>query len=234
MIGAIRASAQPTAPARGWAGLVSGPRKLKAVGMPISRRGTPAWRRPGMEARGEAESDAGVGNAAGYLVRPQVERQAEVFQQVRSPAEGRGGAVAVLDHPYSGAGHHDCRHGGDVHRVGPVPAGADHVHRVARAGRAEHAGQVHPDRRAQHGLHQSGYLAGGLTLGPQCHRERGDLHRGGVTGHHLAHCPGGVSGTQLLAAQQCAEQVRPGALAHGGPPSTGSRTGIGGKGRAAS
>ena len=45
--GAIRRSAQPTAAATGRAGLVSGPRKLKTVGMPISRRGAPACRMPG-------------------------------------------------------------------------------------------------------------------------------------------------------------------------------------------
>ena len=44
MIGAMRGSATPRAwwPAR--AGLVRGPRKLKTVGTPSSRRATPAWR----------------------------------------------------------------------------------------------------------------------------------------------------------------------------------------------
>jgi hypothetical protein len=50
MTGAIRRSAQPTAAAVGRAGLVSGPRKLNAVGMPISRRGTAACRMPGWNA----------------------------------------------------------------------------------------------------------------------------------------------------------------------------------------
>jgi hypothetical protein len=45
--GAIRRSAQPMAPATGRAGLVSGPRKLKTVPMPSSRRGTAACRKPG-------------------------------------------------------------------------------------------------------------------------------------------------------------------------------------------
>ncbi len=40
MIGAIRASATPTADAAGLAGLTSGPRKLNVVGMPSSRLGT--------------------------------------------------------------------------------------------------------------------------------------------------------------------------------------------------
>ena len=42
--GAIRASATPTAVAPGWAGLVSGPRKLNEVAMPSSRRATPTCR----------------------------------------------------------------------------------------------------------------------------------------------------------------------------------------------
>ena len=42
MTGAIRGSAQPIAAATGRAGLVSGPRKLKTVAMPISRRGAAA------------------------------------------------------------------------------------------------------------------------------------------------------------------------------------------------
>ena len=41
---AIRASAEPTAAYRGRAGLVTGPRKLKAVAMPRSRRTTAACR----------------------------------------------------------------------------------------------------------------------------------------------------------------------------------------------
>ncbi|OPZ52641.1 MAG: hypothetical protein BWY91_02232 [bacterium ADurb.BinA028] len=44
MIGAIRASATPTAAYVGWPGLVSGPRKLKAVGTPNSRRVPATWR----------------------------------------------------------------------------------------------------------------------------------------------------------------------------------------------
>ena len=45
--GAMRASAQPTAAYVGWAGLVRGPRKLNAVPMPRSRRGTAVWRKDG-------------------------------------------------------------------------------------------------------------------------------------------------------------------------------------------
>src|SRR3954469_1238546 len=45
--GAMRRSAQPMAAATGRAGLVSGPRKLKTVPMPISRRGAPVCRKPG-------------------------------------------------------------------------------------------------------------------------------------------------------------------------------------------
>ena len=58
--GAIRGSAQPTACAAGCAGLVSGPRKLKAVATPSSRRGTAACRNAGWKACGEAERDAGL------------------------------------------------------------------------------------------------------------------------------------------------------------------------------
>jgi hypothetical protein len=47
MIGAIRRSEHPTARYAGRAGLASGPRKLNAVGTPISRRVTEACRRPG-------------------------------------------------------------------------------------------------------------------------------------------------------------------------------------------
>ncbi len=48
--GAIRLSAQPMACACGRAGLVSGPRMLKVVAMPSSRRGTAAWRMAGWKA----------------------------------------------------------------------------------------------------------------------------------------------------------------------------------------
>ena len=56
--GAIRGSAQPIAWAAGWAGLASGPRKLKVVATPSSRRGHRGVPQRRVEGRGEAEGDA--------------------------------------------------------------------------------------------------------------------------------------------------------------------------------
>ena len=58
--GAIRGSAQPIAWASGLAGLASGPRKLKVVPMPSSRRGHGGVPQRRVERGREAERDAGL------------------------------------------------------------------------------------------------------------------------------------------------------------------------------
>ncbi len=62
--GAIRGLPQPIALAAGWAGLVSGPRKLKTVGMPSSRRGGTGVPVGRVVDRREAEPDADLGDGA--------------------------------------------------------------------------------------------------------------------------------------------------------------------------
>ena len=63
-----RRSRSPRPPAGpGWS---AGPRKLKTVGMPISRRGPPAKPHAGVEHRREEEADAGLLDAAGDRRRP--------------------------------------------------------------------------------------------------------------------------------------------------------------------
>src|SRR5690606_29093605 len=98
-------------------------------------------------------------------------------------------------------------HGGDVHRLGAVAAGADDVDRGA--GHVDHVGVVveRPDA--------AGDLLDRLALGPQGHRETGDLRVGGLTAHDQVHRPGGVVGRQVTALQQAVQQGGPGAARRG-------------------
>ena len=125
---------QPIAPAAGWAGLVSGPRKLKTVGMPSSRRAAPACRNEGWIDGCEAEPDADLGRRS--------RATASAGSEIATPRpSSRSAAPHLLDAARlpclttgrTGAGDDHGRHGRDVDRVGPVAAGADDVHRPHRA-----------------------------------------------------------------------------------------------------
>ncbi len=76
--GTIRRSAQPIACAAGRTGLASGPRKLKVVPMPSSRRGTAVWRIAGLKAAAKQKvmpaSTATRGDPVGRQVEPDAER----------------------------------------------------------------------------------------------------------------------------------------------------------------
>jgi hypothetical protein len=152
------------------AGLVSGPSTLKTVGTPRSRRGTAAWRMPGVEHRREAEGDAGLLEARPDGGGRQVDHHAERLEQVGRAARRGGRAVAVLDDRHAGAGH-DQR--AMVERL-TVLDGRPRCRRCRRRG---------PDR---HGAASSsmtrpaGDLLGRLALGAQRDHEAGDLRGRGL------------------------------------------------------
>ena len=112
--GAIRGSAQPTAPDFGWAGLVSGPRKLNAVGTPISRRVAPACRKPGWNAAAKqkpmpASSTHRATPAAIYQTLPKAlpagSRDPDSHDRIRHDRIDDSGSVTL-------------RHNGKLHHIG--------------------------------------------------------------------------------------------------------------------
>ena len=70
---------------------------------------------------------------------------------------------------------------------------------------------LHHERRRVlvHRRDQALELVDGLALGPQRHREAGDLHRGGRAGEDLAHRPGGLVRGEVAAADQRREHLGP-------------------------
>ena len=181
MTGAIRGSAQPIAAATGRAGLVSGPRKLKTVGDAHLPPRTAGEAHARVEDRREEEADAGLLHAARDRGGRQVDRDAQLLQDVGGTRRRRRGPAAVLGDGRARRGRDDRRHRGDVDRVRAVAAGADDVD----------AGQRQIDRRGlgEHLGRQAGDLLGRLPLRPERDGEGRDLHRGGLAGHDLAHRP---------------------------------------------
>ena len=165
------ASAQPIAWAAGRAGLASGPRKLKVVPTPSSRRAHGRVPQRRVERRGEAERDAGL---VGRPRRP-------------APAAGRAGCRAPRarrrDPDFDEADRLPCLTTGAPAPAAtiaaivemftdmrPVAAGADDVEQRGRAPRSGVA-------RGVHRVDQAADLVDRLALGAQRHREAGDLRR---------------------------------------------------------
>ena len=137
----------------------------------------------GVEARGEAEADAGLLHAAGHRVRAELDGHAELGQQVGRATRRRGRPVAVLAHGHAhGRGHQggQRRH---VDRVAAVATRADDVDHARR----QRGGQVHPFGHGQHGVEQARELLDGLALQPE--RDDEARHLGGrrVAAQHFRH-----------------------------------------------
>ena len=174
----------------------------------------------GVERRREAEGDAGLLGQRGDPVGREVQPDAEGLEDVGAAGQRGRRAVAVLDHLGTGPRGHDRGHGRDVHRHRAVHPGADHVEQPAGdrdrgAGRPERLG--HP-----------GDLVDGLSLGPQPHRESGDLGRRRLAGEDLPHSPAGLGRRQVLPGHQGREDLGP-----GGGHGTGPRTVTPGRGSGA-
>ena len=96
-----------------------------------------------VELRRECEADPDLGHAAGDIVGPEIDAHPQRLERVGTAGQRRRRAIAVLDHRHPGRGHDDRRHRRQVHRVGPVATGADHVDGVV----ADHVGRA-PGARA--------------------------------------------------------------------------------------
>ena len=120
------------------------------------------------------------------------------------PLQRRRRAVAVLDHRHPGRGHHDRRHRRQVHRVGSVATGADHVDGVVAD---------------VFGGHPPGVLsmvsASSVTSADVGRfifidtPKAGDLRRGRRAGHDLVHRPGRLPRHAAAAAWSAGRGPRP-------------------------
>ena len=135
----------------------------------------------------------------------------------------------MLDHPGASRRGDDRAHGGDVHRVRAVPAGADQVDE----------GAGHADRGGLRSI-TSASPASSAGVSPfirRATREPGDLDRRRGALHDLVHRPGGLVRAEGLAPDQRADQGPPGQphgcrMRHGGmhgPPPACSAAGLGGQ-----
>ncbi len=130
-----RSATTPATPSTwAWApaGLVSGPRMLKTVRMPISRRGAPAYFMAGWKDGANMKPMPTSVEAVLHLRRGQVDLHPQGLQHVGAAALAAGGPVAVLGHLEAGPGHDEGRGGGDVEGGGAVAAGPAGVHHQCR------------------------------------------------------------------------------------------------------
>ena len=185
---------QPIADAAGCAGLVSGPRKLNAVGMPSSRRGTAVMPERRVEHRREAERDArSLAKTSRIVVGRDVEPDAELLEDVGRAAGARRGPVAVLD---DAARPHPAVTTADIVEMltvrGPVAAGADDVDDAILATsrrRGPWRASRRPGRAAPRRVSP---LARSATANPAiCESVR-------VAGEDLVHRPDGGGGVEVV------------------------------------
>jgi len=161
-----------------------------------------------VERPGEGEPDAGLGDARGDPGAVDVERHAELLEQVEGAGRGRRLAVAVLAHGGAGGRGHERRHGGDVEGGAAEhggPAGPDDVDRARRVRQLERGGG------GDHRLDEADDLVGGLALLPERHDERSDLCRGGLAlEDQVQRAPRDVT-AEGLAGDEAPEDAGPGA-----------------------
>src|SRR6478735_4230692 len=154
--------------------------------------------------RRETETDADLGDAACDVIGTQIDAHPERLERVGSARQRRRGPVAVLDHRHAGRGHHDGRHRGQVHRVGAVASGADHID-----GLVSDRLRGHPPRVLEHGVGQLSHLCGGRELHLHRHAKGGDLGWSRYAGHDLVHRPAGLTGRERLTSGEAAEDLGP-------------------------
>ena len=124
-----------------------------------------------MEARREAEPDAGLLDATRDASGVELERDAERFEQVRGTARRRRGAVAVLAHRHARAGDDERGQRRHVDRVAAIAAGAHDIDELL-----VHRRRHLDDRRdGEHRVEEPVELLDGLALHPQRDDEPGDL-----------------------------------------------------------
>ena len=206
MTGAIRTSAHPMAWACGRAGLVSGPRMLKVVAMPSSRRGTAAWRIAGWKAAEKQNVMPASSATSATRAGGRSSRMPSASRTSAEPDCDDAERLPCLTTRAPGARGDDRRHGGDVDRHRAVTAGADDVEQAARHGDRVGGGQ--------HRGRDAGDLLDRLALGAQRDDEAGELRRGRGAGEDLVHRPSRLLGRQVASGDQRGEDVGPG-VGHG-------------------
>ena len=132
MIGARRASYTPRSCRLAPAGLVSGPRMLKTVRMPISRRVGPAWRIDECSDCANRKPTPASSTQRPTSVGVERDVDAERLEHVGAPRCRGDRAVAVLGNRHARAGNHERRRGRDVEGVQSVAAGPAGVDVAAR------------------------------------------------------------------------------------------------------
>ena len=196
--GAMRASAQPTAAYVGWAGLVSGPRKLNAVPMPRSRRGTAVWRKDGWKVCAKQNvmpaSDATSTTRSGGSDRSTPRASSTSAE----PDDDEAARLPCLTSRTPGSRSHHRGHRRDVHGVGAVATRADDVEARAR--------DVDPTRVGEHLLGQAPHLVDALALGAQPDEKARDLGGRGLPAHDLGHGPLGRRPVEVTTGDEVGEQ----------------------------
>ena len=198
-IGDLFAQAQGKATPMSWrwaaAGLVRGPRMLKTVRMPISRRTGPAWRMEGWKAWANMKPmppslmQRSTPSGGSSMRTPRASSTSAVPQLPGS------GAVAVLGDADSGPGRRQRRAGGDVEGVGAVAAGADGIHHRSL--------DAHLEGELAHDGGHARDFPGGLALEPHGGQEGPELGGSGLALHYLAHDRRCVVHVQGVAGDYC-------------------------------
>ena len=201
------ASASPTTSRRTCAGLAIGPRMLKTVGTPSSRRAGPAWRMAGW--------NRGAKQNAMPAASMQLATSSGVSSRRTPSASSRSAAPHADD-----AARLPCLHTGT-----PAPATTNEA-RVetlmvwlrsppvpTMSTSWSRRGVVHLDQggRRQHGVQQPAQLLDRLALHAQGDDKAGELGRGGGPFEDLAHGRPGGLGRQVAPGEKGAQDGRPAA-----------------------
>ena len=192
---ATSAEYTPNTPARAPAGFVSGPRTLKIVRVPSSRRTGAACFIAGWCSGANMKPKPSVSIDSAIRTGDLLEVEAERLQHVRGAGDGAHRAVAVLRDRCARSGRDDRRGRGDVERARAVAARSHDVDDVRPR-------RVHGQHVGAHRLGAAGDLVGALALRAQGHEEAADLSRGRIPGHDLAHDLARLVAAEVVAVEE--------------------------------
>ena len=198
------ANAQPISPARGQAGLVSGPRRLNTVGIPSSRRTADACRYDGWKVGAKQNPIPTSARLRATCSGPRSMRTPSASSVSAPPDSDDAARLPCLTTGTPAAATTIAAMVDRLTVFDAVTARSDDVDGVVGHGVSGHLARV-----VEHDVGQLTDFGRGGNLHRHRHRESRDLSRAGIAGHDLVHGPGGLAPGQVLSVRQPPQHLRP-------------------------